>query len=29
MDPTGRIIRRSIIDFGDRPIPDALHQPGG
>ena len=29
MDPTGRIIRRSIIDFGDRPIPDALHRPGG
>ena len=29
MDPTGRIIRRSTIDFGDRPIPDALHQPGG
>ena len=28
MDPTGRIIRRSIIDFGDRPIPDALHRPG-
>jgi Family of unknown function (DUF6522) len=29
MDPTGRIIRRSVIDFGDRPIPDALHRPGG
>ena len=29
MDPTGRIIRRSAIDFGDRPIPDALHRPGG
>jgi hypothetical protein len=29
MDLTGRIIRRSTIDFGDRPIPDALHRPGG
>jgi hypothetical protein len=28
MDLTGRIIRRSTIDFGDRPIPDALHRPG-
>ena len=29
MDLTGRIIRRSTVDFGDRPIPDALHRPGG
>lgn len=29
MDPTGRIIRRSIVDFGDRPSPAALHRPGG
>ena len=29
MDPAGRVIRRSIIDFGDRPMPDALHRPGG
>jgi hypothetical protein len=29
MDPAGRIIRRSTINFGDRPIPDALHRPGG
>lgn len=28
MDLKGRIIRRSTIDFGDRPIPDALHRPG-
>ena len=28
MDATGRIIRRSVIDFGDRPIPGALHRPG-
>ena len=29
MDRTCRIIRRSTVDFGDRPIPDALHRPGG
>jgi uncharacterized protein DUF6522 len=28
-DVTGRVLRRSIIDFGDHPIPDALHRPGG
>jgi Family of unknown function (DUF6522) len=28
MDPKGRIIRRSTIDFGDRPVPNALHRPG-
>ena len=27
MDATGRIIRRSVIDCGDRPMPDALHRP--
>jgi len=27
-DPTGRILRRSVIDFGDQPIPDALHRTG-
>ena len=27
-DPEGRILRKSVIDFGDRPIPDALHRPG-
>lgn len=28
MDPKGRIIRRSTIDFGDRPVPNVLHRPG-
>jgi len=28
-DRTGRILRRSSIDFGNRPIPRALHRPGG
>ena len=28
-DPTGRILRKSVIDFGDQPIPDALHRLGG
>ena len=28
MDPKGRIIRRSTIDFGDHPVPNALHRPG-
>lgn len=27
-DPTGRILRRSVIDLGERPIPDALRRPG-
>jgi hypothetical protein len=27
-DPTGSILRRSVIDFGDQPIPDALHRAG-
>ena len=27
-DPTGRILRRSVIDFGDRRIPEALHRAG-
>jgi Family of unknown function (DUF6522) len=26
MDAAGRVIRRSVIDFGDRPIPNALHR---
>ena len=29
LDSTGRILRKSVIDFGDRPIPDALHRSGG
>jgi hypothetical protein len=29
VDSAGRIIQRSSIDFGDRPLPAALHRPGG
>ncbi len=28
-DLNGRVLRRSVIDFGDRPIPRALHRTGG
>ena len=28
-DRTGRIVRRSIVDFGERPVSGALHRPGG
>jgi hypothetical protein len=28
-DNTGRIIRRSLIDFGDHPPPVRLHSRGG
>jgi hypothetical protein len=28
-DLAGRVLRRSVIDFGDRPIPRALHRSGG
>lgn len=28
-DLAGRILRRSVIDFGDRPIPEALHRASG
>jgi hypothetical protein len=28
VDAEGRIIQRSSIDFGDRPLPAALHRPG-
>jgi hypothetical protein len=27
-DPAGRIVRRSVIDFGNQPLPDALHRAG-
>ncbi len=27
-DPAGRILRRSVIDFGDQPMPEALHRAG-
>ncbi len=29
VDESGEVIRRSIIDFGDRPLPSAMHRPGG
>jgi hypothetical protein len=29
MDLDGHILRRSVVDFGDRPMPRALHRPGG
>lgn len=28
-DPAGRILRRSVVDFGDRPVPEAPHRTGG
>jgi len=28
-DSVGHLLRRSAIDFGDRPIPDALHRAAG
>lgn len=27
-DSTGRLLRKSVIDFGNQPIPDALHRLG-
>lgn len=27
-DSAGRLLRRSVIDFDDRPVPDALHRAG-
>lgn len=27
-DLAGRILRRSVVDFGGRPVPQALHRPG-
>jgi hypothetical protein len=27
-DSTGRVLRRSVIDYGDRPMPKALHRLG-
>jgi hypothetical protein len=29
IDESGRITRRSLIDFGDRPLPPRLHASGG
>ncbi len=28
-DSTGRVLRKSVVDFGDQPNPDALHRAGG
>jgi hypothetical protein len=28
VDGSGQVLRRSIIDFGDRPLPRALHRRG-
>jgi hypothetical protein len=28
-DLAGRVVRRSVIDFGDQPIPEALHRAAG
>ena len=28
IDSTGEILQRSVIDFGDRELPAALHKPG-
>ena len=27
-DADGHILQRSVIDFGDRPLPGAMHKPG-
>lgn len=29
VDEAGRIVRRSIIDFGERPLPATMHRNGG
>ena len=28
-DQSGWIIRRSIVDFGERPLPSSMHRPAG
>lgn len=28
IDPSGRVLRRSVIDFGEAPMPGSLHRPG-
>lgn len=28
VDGAGRIVRHSVVDFGERPLPPRLHQPG-
>lgn len=29
VEDSGRVVRHSLIDFGDRPLPDSLRRPGG
>ncbi len=29
VEDSGRILQHSLIDFGDRPLPDRLHRSGG
>lgn len=29
VDESGEVIRRSVIDFGDRPLPPTIHKAGG
>ena len=29
IDESGQVIRRSIVDFGDRSLPSSMHRPGG
>jgi hypothetical protein len=29
VDPAGQIIQRSLVDFGDRPLPPAMHRRSG
>jgi len=29
VDGAGKIIRRSIVDFGERPLPSSMHKSGG
>ena len=29
VDQSGWVIRRSIVDFGERPLPSSMHRPGG
>ena len=29
VDQSGWVIRRSIVDFGERPLPSSMHRPAG
>ncbi len=28
IDEAGEVIRRSVVDFGDQPVPSSMHKPG-